>query len=973
MPTPEASSGEYFQQEVNYRIQVTLNDTLHELNAFETVAYINHSPDTLRFLYFHLWPNGYSDNKTQLARQLFRWQGKVKLFNDPELSGYIDSLDFSVDGRPVTWNLLPGLPDVCRIDLNDPVVNGDTVYITTPFRVKIPSGVSSRLGHSGESYQISQWYPKPAVYDRTGWHKMPYLDQGEFYSEFGRFDVSITLPENYIVGATGNLQNEREKEFLDSLATDHSWKRTANRKDMSFPPSSNRMKTLRYTEDNIHDFAWFADKRFHVLKGKVILPDSGREVTTWVMYTDMEAELWKDAIPYVDSAIFLFSKWNGDYPYHSFTAVQGALTSGIGMEYPGLTVIGLAGDGYSLDRVIAHEAGHSWFYSALGSDERRYPFMDEGITSAYEVRYLNERYPEPELWNGFLKNRKLAAFFHTDNIQIRQLDELGWLVEARKNNEQSLNLAAPDYTISNYDLMIYYKAARGFNYLRAYIGDSLFDSAMHDYYSTWKFKHPQPQDLRDIFESHTGKNLDWFFSDFIGTAKRIDYHVIALKNNQLLVRNSGELESPLVLSGMIGDSICFEKWADGFSGQKWIDIPPGNYTAVKIDPDHIMPELNRLNNNIRTSGIFPKSDPFQTQLLFSIENPDKRSLMYFPTVNWNKENGLMAGVIVHNGFLLPKPVEYLVMPFFSFKKTSLAGFGRISFNIAPYAKYIRLMKITLEGTQFGAPGNQNYRRAKAGLDLYFRNSNMANLINQKVFGYYTAASDLLQIELREKAKMSSFLHLGYQLEKTGLVNPFGLLLSVELNKSYQKASVEFKYKYSYSGKHNGLDIRLFAGTMLRNMSKVPFYALAASGRSGPEEYLYQGTFPDRFGVFPTTFWSRQMTLSEGSLVTPVNSWFGYSRRLISASISFSLPGKASRIPIKPFVNILWSDRGVIPNQSSPLFCEAGLKAGIWNIFEIFVPLMVSKNIGFISGPLKDRIRFVLNLQTLSQIKLKAGH
>ena len=132
---------------------------------------------------------------------------------------------------------------------------------------------------------------------------MPYLDEGEFFSEFGNYDVSITLPANYIVGATGNLQNEEEKTFLDILSADTSWMKIPESGVADFPPSSNQMKTLRYTENQIHDFAWFADKRFHVMKGKVRLPDSGREVTTWAMFTDQEAQLWKNSISYINNAI----------------------------------------------------------------------------------------------------------------------------------------------------------------------------------------------------------------------------------------------------------------------------------------------------------------------------------------------------------------------------------------------------------------------------------------------------------------------------------------------------------------------------------------------------------------------------------------------------------------------------------------------------------------------------------------------
>jgi hypothetical protein len=973
IPISKVLSQEYFQQEVNYKINVTLNDRHHELNARETVEYINNSPDTLQFLFFHLWPNGYSNNQTGLAKQLISQNGKERLFNDPELKGYIDSLNFKVEGQSVNWNLMPGTPDICRINLNKALRPGDTIMISTPFHVKIPAGVTSRLGHIGESYQISQWYPKPAVYDKSGWHQMQYLDQGEFYSEFGSFDVSITLPENYTVGATGTLQNDRETERLDKLAADTAWENTIDYRGAEFPASSELMKTLRYTGNEIHDFAWFADKRFHVLKGSVKLPESGREVITWVMFTNQQADLWKDALKYVNRAILYFSNRIGDYPYFTFTAVQSALTAGSGMEYPGLTVIGIEDDAYSLDEVIAHEICHNWFYSALGSDERRYPFMDEGITSAYELRYMNEKYPGKKLWESYFNNRKLPEFFHIDKMPAERIQELEWLVQARLNLEQPINLPAADYSVRNYELILYDKAAIGFNYLRAWLGDSLFDSTMHNYYRTWKSKHPQPDDLRRIFESQTGKDLTWFFGDFINTTRRLDYKVVRFKNQQLLVKNMGEMVSPLIISGIRGDSICFEKWSDGFKGRKWIDLPPGNYSEIKIDPFHLMPELYRLNNNIRVSGIFRKADPVRFQLLYTLEDPDKRTITYIPTVNWTRENGFMAGLTLHNGLWLSKPVEYFLMPFYSFGKPSLAGYGRILFNFTPYNNFIRMATIKLEATQFGAPGNQNYHLMMTGLDLFFRNKKVNNPLLQKVYGTYTRASDLYKINLSEKADMSSYLQFGYILENAGMVNPFNLTAAYESGKSFQKTSVEINYNFSYYGKDQGLNIRMFTGTMLKYSSEVPFYAFSASGRSGRELYLYQGTFPDRFSVFPKTFWSRQMTLSEGGLVSPVNDSLGFSHWLIAVSFSSNLPGKAGRMPVKPFINLLLNDHGLSNGHNSPFFYEVGLKAGIWNFFEIYIPLLVSRNIGSISSSIKERIRIVLTLDSFNKLKLKALH
>jgi hypothetical protein len=970
LPFMKVSSQDYFQQKVNYEIHVTLNDMKHELTGFESIEYINNSPDTLGFLYFHLWPNAYSNNNTALAKELFRRDGKSKLFNDPELRGYIDSLNFKVEDNNIKWNFLTGFPDICKLILNKPLIPGDSINITTPFHVKIPKGVISRIGHIGESYQISQWYPKPAVYDNTGWHEMPYLDQGEFYSEYGNFDVSITLPANYVVGATGNLQNEEEKNWLDKLAADTAWLKIPYYFSQSFPPSSEHFKTLRYTEKNIHDFAWFADKRFHVLKGSVRLPESGREVTTWALFTNQEADLWRNAVTYINNAIWYFSKWNGDYPYKTFTAIQGALNSGAGMEYPELTVIGQAGDSYLLDDVIAHEICHSWFYSALGSDERRYPYMDESIVTANESRYMKLRYPEKKLWELDLKNKKLAAFFHIDKMPVQRIQELDWLIPARRNLEQSIDLPAAAYTFDNYESIVYSKASLGFNYLRAYLGDSLYDSIMHDYYISWKNKHPHPDDLRKAFESHTVKDLSWFFDDFLGTTKRLDYKVARFRNGEVLIKNQGELKSPLLIAGLKKDSIYTEKWEDGFSGKKWINITADSISEIRIDPDHKMTELFRLNDNIRTSGIFRKADPYRIQLLYTVEDPGKRYLIYFPLFNWTTSDGFMAGVAINNGTLIPKPVEYLIIPFYTFRSHSLTGSASVSFNMIPYNSFIRLASLTLEGEQFGAPGTTKYHKARIGVDIYLKPKTATNPFNQKLSGLYTAASDLSQIESFTKIKMRSYLQFSYDLNKTSMINPFNLQLSLESGKAYQKTYIELNYRYSYGGKKKGLDFRVFAGTMLKNNPSAPFYAFSASGRSGPEQYLYDGVYPDRFTRFPNSFLSRQMTLSEGGLVTAVNDSLGYSRRLLSFTLTSNLPGIASKIPIKPFADLLINDRGISTTNKSRLFFEAGLKTGIWDFLEVYFPFIVSDNISSVRGSLKERIRFVFMINKLNPFKLK---
>ena len=436
----------------------------------------------------------------------------------------MDKLDFKLDAQVCRMQYDSVAHDICKIFLNKPLKHGEHVQISTPFHVKIPE-TFSRMGHIGQSYQITQWYPKPAVYDKYGWHPLHYLDQGEFYSEFGSFDVSITLPENYIVGATGDLQDTSEINRMNEKAEStqnamHNW--NANT-DVSFPPSAKEFKTLHYKQINIHDFGWFADKRFNILKGEVELPGSKQKVTTWALFTNNQPKLWSRAPEYLHDAIYYYSLWVGDYPYKQVTAVDGTISAGDGMEYPNVTVIGEEGSAFTMDQVITHEVVHNWFYGLLGSMERDHAWMDEGINSYYEDRYLRTKYPDHRAVNNLPE--PLAKFLDIAQYKYKYLMDFGYQLMARENLDQPIELTSARFTDFNYDVIVYGKTMLIFNYLKAYLGTATFDRIMKKYFDNWKYKHPQPEDLRKLFETETGKNLSWFFDDLLKTDKKIDYKI----------------------------------------------------------------------------------------------------------------------------------------------------------------------------------------------------------------------------------------------------------------------------------------------------------------------------------------------------------------------------------------------------------------------------------------------------------------
>jgi hypothetical protein len=289
-----------WKQQVDMKIDVTLDDKDHFLHGFEEFWYTNNSPDTLRFIFVHLWMNAYKNDRTPFAKQQDRNGNTDFYYSKAKDRGYIDSLQFSVDGRSVEHYSTEDAPDIARIDLPEPLLPGGKIKIATPFRDKLPR-VFSRGGHTDQAYYVSQWFPKPAVYDRKGWHPMSYQDQGEFYSDYGSYDVSVTLPSNYILFATGNCLDERENEWLDSLSQLPMPENTLY--VTSFPASAYTTKTIHFHEDNIHDFAWFADKRFVVRKDTVYSPGNDILVTAWTAFLPSYQYIWKNGTNYLKTAV----------------------------------------------------------------------------------------------------------------------------------------------------------------------------------------------------------------------------------------------------------------------------------------------------------------------------------------------------------------------------------------------------------------------------------------------------------------------------------------------------------------------------------------------------------------------------------------------------------------------------------------------------------------------------------------------
>lgn len=592
-PARSQASPEW-QQRVEYEMDISLLADRHRMEGHQVVQYFNESPDTLDHVYYHLYFNAFHPQSmmAERNRRLPDPDPRIvpRIFNlGPEEIGYHRVRSLTQDGRPVEFDVTD---TVMEVQLTDPIPPGGSAVFEMTFHSQVPLQTrrSGRDSDEGIDYSMTQWYPKLAQYDDRGWHADPYVGR-EFYAPFGTFDVRITLPTEYIIGATGVLQNADE--------IGHGYDTTAT------VPDTDSL-TWHYHAENVHDFAWAAD------------PDYVHEVITengidhHLLYEPDVAESWAGLREDLPAMVEFFSENYGPYPYPQVTVVQGG--DG-GMEYPMITLITGRRSPGSVLGVTAHEIAHMWYYGTLASNEGDYAWMDEGFTSYASAEAM-----------AHLDDRSGAS--HVSAItNVLAVHEYGLF---ERFNTPS------DWFRSNtgYSAAAYSGGRMLLDMLGYVISDSLRDVFLLDYYDRFRFRHPNPYDVEKVAEDVSGLRLDWYFEQVIDSEWKVDYAVDDVRTRRengqwvsdIVLERRGDLALPvdLVITFEDGSHQWVTVPLGVMQGQKpvpedWITADPWLWTfpeyelsfthqqrpiRIEIDPALRTPDVNRLNNTNRFPAAF---------------------------------------------------------------------------------------------------------------------------------------------------------------------------------------------------------------------------------------------------------------------------------------------------------------------------------------------------------------------------------
>ena len=600
-----APGAEYWQQRADYHIRASLVDD--RIEGSERITYTNHSPDSLSSLWVQLDQNLFRETSYGARRA-------EELGGDVRHGGFFKDGGFVISGVRLRRDDEMSVPEyrtedtMMEILLDAPLAPGGArIEVEIDFAFEIPETGGDRMGQldirDGIIYQLAQWYPRVFTYDDVnGWNQSPFLGQGEWYLEYGDFEVELTVPRDFVVVATGELlnpeevltptQRERLARARESEETIHIIEPDEAGDDGTRPPGELPL-TWRFRADNVRDFAWAASDRF-------VWDAAGWEdVLVMSVYPEesiggLGVSGWERSTEYLRHSVQYYSDQWFRYPYPVAINVAGLA---LGMEYPMIVFCSWESRGAFLFSVTDHEIGHTWFPMIVGSDERRYAWMDEGF-------------------NTFMNYYSGIEFSGGEPILGEFMSPAQIAVDTRRPGHAILTPAdsIPEEEIG---VLAYNKPAAVLVLLREEVlGPDLFDEGFREYIRRWAWKHPQPADFIRTMEDVSGRDLDWFFKGWIYEDAVLDQAIASVRRlgdtTTVTIENRGGIPMPLEIRILYrgGDEQRHEAPVEAWEvdGTYVLEVVGGVVRNVQLDPDGILPDVNR-GNNVWGRGVIGRTPP----------------------------------------------------------------------------------------------------------------------------------------------------------------------------------------------------------------------------------------------------------------------------------------------------------------------------------------------------------------------------
>jgi len=825
----------YWQQDVNYKMTVKLAEDGRTLLGSLNFEYQNNSPDTLKELLFHAYYNSFQPGSPADRRWKARGGQPIDQVNPKDYG----SLKVTRLQDAAGNNIEPEFNySIFRVSLIEPLKPGDNISLSMDFESYIPGlSIAYRSSYGRGQLKVAHWYPQVCVYDPVmGWVDNQYMGTGEEYGEFGTYDVTLDLPEPFIVGGTGILVNRETaippilREALD-IKNYAEWPWGA-KPDTTYGDWGKR-KSWHFHAENVHDFAWVADPTFRIDQ------DRCGETDIWILVRQDHASRWQDAAKVTFDGMAILEREIGPFPYPEFTVAD--VYSG--MEYPGIVFCGGQSPSYKL--LFWHEMAHNYFMGALGSNQTDRSFLDEGFTTYWELRMMEELLGEDNIME-----------YHKGNIWIWDKDRWNrglrpYLVRQKSGYILPLRVQSDIVDVyMQYRTSSYYKPASMLYALQSYVGEEGIRRIMHDYYAKWKYRHPYGQDFFQSVEQTLGTSMQWFYEAWVRGTKSLDYSLAKSRFSdddkiQLKVHRQGDMILPQKVEVLLEDGRTNRYFIPldneptppdcAFRLPRWdqcrdpypyytFEVDAAGFKKASLDPQGYLADVNVLNNS---TAYFPPIKLEFDRPYPHISPLDAYRVRWAPTIGYNDIDGFKGGVYF-DGDYMESWKNLFVSANVGFKSGAAAGIIRYKDDFKPLGKGStwNIGGYLYEGHRGGEIGLRHGNKKDYG-----GNESWYGSISWKMHELFDR--DYLRIpELWEEGVLSTLDLNGaafYRLPRTSIVLSGNIETSTLFSDfQYQKASASSKLDYKLN-RFWHFSARGFFGSTSEDAPPQVLYGLSGAG------------------------------------------------------------------------------------------------------------------------------------------------
>ena len=908
-----------FSQQNSISIKSKLDTKKDELKIQQEIIFYNPSDSILTKVYLHNWANSYRDRKTPLSKRFIKDFRKDLYFAKAEELGSSLIKSLSVDFENVYFKELDKQADIIEIDLDKPLYPNSKITISITYIVKIPNARFTKYGKTKTGYHLRNWYLTPAVYD-NGWQLMSNLNLDDLYEKSTDFKIEIDVPKDLIVES--NLyQYKTKKENTNSY-----YLVGKNKTDIILGINkTEQLKTYTTKTVTVHTDVFSKELDYNL--------------TTSILNRELLfIQKYLGKYPHVE--IFIDKTTQSKNPIYGLNQLPNFLRP--------------FSDTFKWDVTMFKALTKRYIENTLLLNKRKDYWLMDGIQNYLMIEYVEQYYPEVKLL-GKVSNSWFLKRFNISKLDFNDKYPFVYQFTARKFLDQALNTSADSLSNFNRKIVSKYKAGLGFRFLKGYLGDSILNQTIQEFYQNNQLKIIRSTNFNQLLSSKTTKDLDWFFDDFVKTNKKIDHKIESITKEKdsisVTIKNKRNITTPLALYAIKDKEIILKKWIADVDSTKTVKFKKGDYDTFVLNYENLYPELNTLNNWKKVDKKI-LNKPLKFSFLKDISSPNYNQVFYQPDANYNFYNGLILGVKLHNKPLIKRNFDFKISPYYATKSKTLIGSFSLLYN--QFFEKTKIYKVAYGlsgGTSDYAP-NLSYKSLVPYVDITFKRKTLRDISSESL------RAKLIHIDkeiapnaIKTDQDNYSILSLSYNYSNPDIIKEFRYSFSTEFAKKFSKASLDLRFR-TLTTTDTQLDFRFFAGVFFNNKTEGDYFSF---GLDRSNDYLFQLNYLGRSES--SGFFSQQYIITEG----------GFKSVLPTRFANQFMVSNNSSIGLWRWIEV-YNDVAFLKNKNHPLYFayENGIRFNfVHEIFEIYFPLYSNNGWEISQNAYPEKIRFSLSADVKS--------